>query len=504
MNREPISYYLKNPSKLIDISVNQIEKWLQQSPFSQPLRTLLAKKLHYNKEITLDPAIAAAATTAGSRTWLYRELYGKSEFKIDTIRPAAIQVKEEIEIPIDYSKSIAEEEIAFKTIESEAEIAPIDEVEIETLEDSIDDIPLETDTIDHLVEYEEVISINTLDQPIQIADYKEEVLQENKKSLEENIVKFKDEILDDAIEIEDVVQPLATKELKPIIATLDVVESSPKLIDLNQNQSMDISESDTHIEVVRVETDEEFVAGRDKKKKKSKKKEIKKKKSKKTKKKSDKKEKKKDEKDKPSKKEKKKKAKREEKERKKLKALKDFWDEKEEAIPFAPKKEKKSKKKPKRKTKKPKVNLFKYDIAVNPSEEEANPYVHEEGEISGYAQWLLRFSKDRPDGSLKHMTTASKKSKTRIEKLSFSSSDTKRKAKKAKKQKKGKKKNSTKAKNKSKTDHSLESNEEIISELWADLLAKQGHIKKARKMYLKLSLKYPEKSSYFAAKLDNL
>ena len=69
---------------------------------------------------------------------------------------------------------------------------------------------------------------------------------------------------------------------------------------------------------------------------------------------------------------------------------------------------------------------------------------------------------------------------------------------------KGKKKKSTQAKNKSKTDHSLETNEEIISELWADLLAKQGHIKKARKMYLKLSLKYPEKSGYFAAKSENL
>ena len=45
---------------------------------------------------------------------------------------------------------------------------------------------------------------------------------------------------------------------------------------------------------------------------------------------------------------------------------------------------------------------------------------------------------------------------------------------------------------------------DIISETLADLLAEQGHRKEARKMYKKLGLIYPEKSSFFARKLKRL
>lgn len=44
----------------------------------------------------------------------------------------------------------------------------------------------------------------------------------------------------------------------------------------------------------------------------------------------------------------------------------------------------------------------------------------------------------------------------------------------------------------------------IISETLASLLVKQGHKKKAIKMYKELSLKNPEKNSYFAAQIDKL
>jgi hypothetical protein len=121
--------------------------------------------------------------------------------------------------------------------------------------------------------------------------------------------------------------------------------------------------------------------------------------------------------------------------------------------------------------------------------------------MSNYTQWLLHFSKNKADGSFNHMWIASSKSNNGREDISTPSSEAKKKEKKSKNRVK---KIPTKAKIKSKPDYSLETNEEIISELWADLLAKQGHIKKARKMYLKLSLKYPEKSGYFAAKSENL
>jgi hypothetical protein len=46
--------------------------------------------------------------------------------------------------------------------------------------------------------------------------------------------------------------------------------------------------------------------------------------------------------------------------------------------------------------------------------------------------------------------------------------------------------------------------EDVISENFAKVLAKQGKIKKAVEMYEKLSLKYPEKSSYFASLIEKL
>lgn len=72
------------------------------------------------------------------------------------------------------------------------------------------------------------------------------------------------------------------------------------------------------------------------------------------------------------------------------------------------------------------------------------------------------------------------------------------------------KKDKNKAKRKSKKKklkkkrHSVKINEMVISESLADLLLKQGHKKKARRMYKKLSLIFPEKSSYFAAKIETL
>ena len=43
-----------------------------------------------------------------------------------------------------------------------------------------------------------------------------------------------------------------------------------------------------------------------------------------------------------------------------------------------------------------------------------------------------------------------------------------------------------------------------VSETYADLLASQGHIKKAKEIYKKLMVMYPEKKSIFAQKLENL
>jgi hypothetical protein len=414
--------------------LSEIEKWLQESPFSQPIRALLAKKLIFDQEIVLDPVIIGAASTASNRTWLYRELHSGIEFKTDS-STASAEAVENVEIFNDHSTPITENNES-----------------IYTLDENIQDIE------------NKVIS----------NDIKEEVLEDRDED-------------GAALDLEG-----QLKETNEEIAI-------EQLLSIKQEKSSEDSKATSEIQVIRVDTDKEFIAGRDDDKKKAKKKKKDKKKIKK-----DKKSEEKDKKKKKTAKKAKKKAKREKREPSENKALDVFWDEKEEIAHSKQKKEKASKRKFKIKNKKSKIQLLKYDIPVSPYEEEANHYDHDLddlSELSNYTQWLLHFSKDKADGSYNHMWIASSKSNKGRENISTPSSEAKKKEKKSKNRAK---KIPTKAKKKSKPDRSLETNEKIISELWADLLAKQGHIKKARKMYLKLSLKYPEKSSYFAVKLENL
>ena len=51
---------------------------------------------------------------------------------------------------------------------------------------------------------------------------------------------------------------------------------------------------------------------------------------------------------------------------------------------------------------------------------------------------------------------------------------------------------------------SLELNDEVVSETLARIYESQNKLQKAAEMYEKLSLKFPEKSSYFAALIQNL
>ena len=67
-----------------------------------------------------------------------------------------------------------------------------------------------------------------------------------------------------------------------------------------------------------------------------------------------------------------------------------------------------------------------------------------------------------------------------------------------------KRKKTSKKKKKKKKSKGLLINEEVYSETLADLLAEQGHSKKAIKMYKQLSLIFPEKSALFAVKIEKI
>ena len=47
-------------------------------------------------------------------------------------------------------------------------------------------------------------------------------------------------------------------------------------------------------------------------------------------------------------------------------------------------------------------------------------------------------------------------------------------------------------------------NEDSVTETLASIYARQGYYKKAVQIFEKLSLKYPEKSTYFAAQIEKI
>lgn len=67
-----------------------------------------------------------------------------------------------------------------------------------------------------------------------------------------------------------------------------------------------------------------------------------------------------------------------------------------------------------------------------------------------------------------------------------------------------KKKKKNKSELKKKIEASLDKNSDIVSEQLAELYVTQGHIKKAIKCYKQLRLNNPQKSSYFAARIEQL
>lgn len=100
-------------------------------------------------------------------------------------------------------------------------------------------------------------------------------------------------------------------------------------------------------------------------------------------------------------------------------------------------------------------------------------------DISGFSKWLL--AQEKMENVLSEGSSEAKK-----------------------KSSKKKKKRKKKSKLEKLIDHSIVEREGVISETYANLLATQGYTQKAIELYQRLMLKFPEKSGYFAAKIEEL
>ncbi len=117
--------------------------------------------------------------------------------------------------------------------------------------------------------------------------------------------------------------------------------------------------------------------------------------------------------------------------------------------------------------------------------------------LSLFTQWLQNETKDLDGTGSYIVTEASKQLQNQLPETETKPSNNEllTKAKKKKKSKKSKKKKSLL---KQKIEASVERNEEIMTETLAKLYMDQGYYKRALTLYEQLSLKYPEKSSFFA------
>lgn len=450
MNRPPLTYYLSDKNRLSEISDEQIESWIREAPYCQPLRMMLAQKRFMDLKQLEDVSLTVASTYSANRRELYQQIHGAY---VEDSEPAPGAVAESVE---------------------------------------------ETKSFTSLTEYEEVMIVPSIEaskdilEPAEITEDPSPI----DKPIEATQVNKEDNKSESTQEVREVIEVPAISSIQPIIEKEEIETLALGILPIEIDKPDDIvinSQDSTNLE--------EFIVDiTSKKKKKKKKKNTKKKSSKKK----DKKKSKKVKKDKRKRKEDKKaKKKREKKKSKKGKSGK-RKDKKSS--------KKKSSKKGKKKTK-AKADVYIDTISSaskvgrrrDKRKSSRSGYTTGEaisitdGELSSYARWLLQF-KQKTNGN-----NVTNKRSTQVKMDTSSTQITASEAAIIKTQQKSKKKKKRKSKREitiEKASKSVKIKDEAISEAWADLLAQQGHLKKARKMYAKLSLKYPEKSTYFAAKLD--
>jgi hypothetical protein len=157
------------------------------------------------------------------------------------------------------------------------------------------------------------------------------------------------------------------------------------------------------------------------------------------------------------------------------------------------------------------------DPQIEGSDDE--PLDEEDSSLSAYVNWLKALNKKQHFNTSDQSQLKTMKKKSKQEKPDKEKEDRKDRSKTAKKllkkskkmhkdivkkQEKSKKKSKKKSELSTVIEGSLKKSPTVITETYADLLAKQGYIDQSIEMFEKLSLLNPEKSTYFAAKILKL
>ncbi|MFT6780926.1 MAG: hypothetical protein ACJA1A_000844 [Saprospiraceae bacterium] len=493
--KKNIAYYLEDPERLSEISLHELNKWVEEMPYSQPLRLLVDMKS--------EKFVSANESNTNYGAYFaedYEPLTKKATKKLAKLNIKKSTKEDRLVPGISNSddKALDEEVTEVTEVADVFEVTEV--VEIEEIEEAeeVGEITLqEKSTIAHSL-------VDDVSEDI----VEDDVLETNPNMVLVNEISHEsaDEVLEDQLENEVLEISLANvdevtsfKELDTLMESGEVEENLHKdqnagIVDYKSfvvgvaGDKISTEEIETEIQDEKV-IDKEEIFGPDdlvdapkkSKKKKKSKKSVKGDKEKKAVKKELK------------SKEEKKKKKSNGKNSKKLKAKNKRKNKSEKS---------KSEKKEKSTIKKIKGEIIKTDSSSSPkpvkgkakkikkkvkyvvvNEVTTNDFKLKDYEgVSNFTNWLLE--QKSINGNQK------------IEEKKIEISAAKKKGKKKKKNKKNKVPQVAQ--------NSVKKSEMILSEPLANIMAAQGHTKKASKMYKQLGLIFPEKSGYFAAKIENL
>ncbi|MGK0314557.1 MAG: hypothetical protein ACI86M_000777 [Saprospiraceae bacterium] len=499
--KKNIAYFLEDPERLSEISLHELNKWVEEMPFSQPLRLLVDMKSEkFVSSVTEDNASYGAyfaedyepltkKTTKDLANLNIKKVKKEDRVMakepssddnvVDEEREEKILVSEEIKIiepsimthilVDDVSEDILEENL----LETNPNMVLMNEVSHNAADEVLED-ELENEVLEIvLAEVEEVKSFSELDSLLESNEVGEET--EDVVALEEEdtyvgLVDYKafvvgvsdEKVKEEVTEIEEI-----DEDKEPASAVEMEEDQEVVLVNIAETSSLDVIKDGPE---------------KSKKKKKSKKK-----------------------------------AKGTAKNKKNKKASKNKVKFKEKnkknnskAIDSAEGKKVKaeSKKKPKKsnstKNKISSIKKIKGGISKTDSSNKARSIKGKTKKIKRNVKYVVVNEATTNDFKLKDYDGVSKFTNWLLEQKSINGNQKIEKG--EIEALAGKKKDKKKKKNKvlKVAQDSVKKSEMILSEPLANIMAAQGHTKKASKMYKQLGLIFPEKSSYFVSKIENL